>query len=321
MVFTKNVGMTVRMQWLHSIRGPRKETPSKSPLIFVDCEWQQLGWWVDMYRCIYSIWGVCEDDRWQVQGTLPKRGHAANHRAALRARVDTRAGKIANMSTSLSLISSVASWQSMFQSFVQYQYPSSKNWLIRAEEKLDISATNFLHLSSLRCCQKLHWPQYSIPTATENLEPASTLNPGSPSLGCDWLKFTNINWALEKSFLAGYYWWSAASIDIPQHFPDNLWRCLGRVPLHHIYLATSRTPQKYSDTSSKIFYVNTRAAAVPSAGTILSLDCFSCSESVSREHNSARGLFDMSQVQGVVIVYWRIWNSYQHFQLSLYPFD
>ena len=58
-----------------------------------------------------------------------------------------------------------------FQSFVHYQYPSSKNWLIRAEEKLDISATNFLHLSSLRCCQKLHWPQYSIPTATEDLEP------------------------------------------------------------------------------------------------------------------------------------------------------
>ena len=55
-----------------------------------------------MYRCIYSIWGVCEDDRWQVQGTLPKRGHTANHRAAARARVDTRAGKIANMSTSLS---------------------------------------------------------------------------------------------------------------------------------------------------------------------------------------------------------------------------
>ena len=96
MVFTKNVGLTVRMQWLHSIRGPRKETPSKSPLIFVECEWQQLGWWwVDMYRCIQSIWGVCEDDRWQVQGTLPKRGPAANHRAAPRARVDTRAGKIA----------------------------------------------------------------------------------------------------------------------------------------------------------------------------------------------------------------------------------
>ena len=124
-----------------------------------------------MYRCIQSIWGVCEDDRWQVQGTLPKRGHTANHRAAARARVDTRAGKIANMSTSLSLISSVASWQRRFQSFVQYQYPSSKNWLIRAEEKLDISATNFLHLSSLRCCQKLHWPQYSIPTAIEDLGP------------------------------------------------------------------------------------------------------------------------------------------------------
>ena len=62
-----------------------------------------------MYRCIRSIWGVCEDDRWQVQGTLPKRGHTANHRAAASARVDTRAGKIANMSTSLSLISSVAS--------------------------------------------------------------------------------------------------------------------------------------------------------------------------------------------------------------------
>ena len=61
MVFTKNVGLTVRMQWLHSIRGPRKETPSKSPLIFVECEWQQLRWWVDMYRCIQS-WGVCEDD-------------------------------------------------------------------------------------------------------------------------------------------------------------------------------------------------------------------------------------------------------------------
>ena len=54
-----------------------------------------------MYRCIQS-WGVCEDDRWQVQGTLPKRGHTANHRAAPRARVDTRAGMIANMSTSLS---------------------------------------------------------------------------------------------------------------------------------------------------------------------------------------------------------------------------
>ena len=174
MVFTKNVGLTVRMQWLHSIRGPRKETPSKSPLIFVECEWQQPRWWVDMYRCIQS-WGVCEDDRWQVQGTLPKRGPAANHRAAPRARVDTRAGKIANMSSPLSLISSVASWQSMFQSFVQYQYPSSKNWLIRAEEKLDISATNFLHLSSLRCCQKLHWPQYSIPTNC-NREPRACLN-------------------------------------------------------------------------------------------------------------------------------------------------
>ena len=160
------------MHTIHMFAGPKKEISSKSALIFVECECSSnVRWWVDMYRCIQSIWGVCEDDRWQVQGTLPKRGPAANHRAAPRARVDTRAGKIANMSTSLSLISSVASWQRRFQSFVQYQYPSSKNWLIRAEEKLDISATNFLHLSSLRCCQKLHWPQYSIPTAIEDLEP------------------------------------------------------------------------------------------------------------------------------------------------------
>ena len=39
----------------------------------------------------------------------------------------------------------------------------------------------------------------------------------------------------------------------------DVWAVRGRVPLQHIYLATSRTPHKYSDTSSKIFYVNTRA--------------------------------------------------------------
>ena len=36
----------------HNLAGPKKEISSKSPLIFVECEWQQLRWWVDMYRCI-----------------------------------------------------------------------------------------------------------------------------------------------------------------------------------------------------------------------------------------------------------------------------
>ena len=156
---------------------------------------------------MYLEWGVCEDDRWQVQGTLPKRGHTANHRAAPRARVDTRAGKIANMSTSLFiylLISSVASWQRGSKVLSTINIRAAKtDWSGRRKSWtfLRLIFSICLHCGVAKNCTDLN-TRYQLQQRTSSLNTQAGL-----TLFIVWSTEIDQDWpdSRSESFWAGYY--------------------------------------------------------------------------------------------------------------------
>ena len=91
-----------------------------------------------------------------------------------------------------------------FQSFVHYQYPSSKNWLIRAEEKLDISRLIFsicLHCGVAKNCTDLN-TRYQLQQRTSSLNTQAGL-----TLFMVWSTEIDQDWpdSRSKRFWAGYY--------------------------------------------------------------------------------------------------------------------
>ena len=81
-----------------------------------------------------------------------------------------------------------------------------------------------LHCGVAKNCTDLN-TRYQLQQRTSSLNTQAGL-----TLFMVWSTEIDQDWpdSRSKRFWAGYYWWGAAAIDIPQHFPDNLWRCLGR---------------------------------------------------------------------------------------------